>query len=129
MMFVAWLFPDSFEIMNQEPEQYQAMLETEPERIFPREMLWILLGVSAAVCFVSGYVVARLAPISKFSHAVFFAAIVFVQYLQFAIGASEALQTMLILFMGVSPIASLLGANAQLQRDASAAGNEVDGQE
>ncbi len=129
MLIVAKLFPDSFEIMNREPEQYQAIFEAKPERIFPRELLWILLGVNAAVCFVFGYLVARLAPIGKFSHAVFFAAILFVQYLQFAIGAGAALQTMLILFMGVSPIAALLGANVQLQRYARAASYDVDGQE
>lgn len=128
-LIVAMLFPDSFEILNSEPEQYQQIFEAEPERIFPRELLWTLLGVSAAVSFVLGYAVARLAPIGKFSHAVFFAAILFVQYLQFAIGAGAALQTMLILFMGVTPIAALLGANVHLQRDAGTTNHDVDGQE
>lgn len=123
MLIVATLFPDSFEILNREPEQYQQIFEREPARIFPREMLWMLLGVSAAVCFVFGYLVARLAPIAKFSHSVFFAAILFVHYLQSAINAGETLQTMLILFMGVSPIAALLGANVFLQRDGGSASN------
>ena len=92
-------------------------------------MLWMLLGASAAVSFVSGYVVAHLAPIGKSSHAVFFAAILFVQYLQFAISAGQALQTMLILFMAVSPIAALLGANVFLQRDAEGARSNHDRRE
>lgn len=53
----------------------------------------------------------------------FFAAILFVQYLQFAIGAEDSLQNMRILFMGVSPVAALLGANFYLRRESASTSN------
>ena len=48
-VIVMVLFPDSFEIMNREPEEYKKIFESEPERIFPREFLWMLLEVLPAV--------------------------------------------------------------------------------
>lgn len=108
------LFPDSYQVLNAEPDEFNKIFETDPQRVFPPAMLWILLVVSGLVCFGLGYLVARLAPLGRFSHAILFAVILFVQYLQLAIGALESLQTMLILFMAVSPVASLLGAHMYL---------------
>ena len=110
------LFPESFEILNSEPEEYNKVFAAQPEKIFPKAMLWILLLVAGMICFGLGYWVARLAPIGKFSHAIFFAVILFIQYLQLAIGSGESLQTMLILFMAVSPVAALIGANMFLRK-------------
>ena len=109
-------FPDSIAIINGDPAIYNSIMETEPEKVFPPEMLWMLLVVSAFSCAVLGYLVARTAPFGRFSHAVFFAAILFVHYLQLAIGAKPPLQTMLVLFMAASPVAALLGANFFLRK-------------
>ena len=115
VFLLAFFFPDSFEILNADKKAFKTIFETEPERVFPPVLLWILLGISAAVCFVLGYFVARLAPISKFPHSIFFSAILFVQYLQMAIGATDTMQRMFVLFMAVSPVAAILGANWYLR--------------
>lgn len=104
-------FPDSAEIFDLAPEEFNKVFSENPEKVYPPELLWIMLGVSIVVCFGLGYFVARMAPLAKFPHSVLFAAILFVQYLQLAIGATDSLQRMLVLFMAASPIAAILGAN------------------
>lgn len=104
-------FPETIAIITGEPAEYRRILETEPERIYPEHFFWSLLIVGAAICFGLGGLVARLAPISSFSHVILFAMILFAQYLQLAIGADSSIRGKLILFMAVMPIAALLGAN------------------
>jgi hypothetical protein len=113
---IAYLvFPDSVALLGADPEEYQRIMENEPERIFPRGMFWLLLIAGGIVCSVLGYVVTMLAPLSKFSHALFFAAVLFAAYLQLAIGAEADLRPKLILLMVVTSVAALLGANRYLQ--------------
>lgn len=109
------MFPKTMLVFG-EPEKFNAAFQADPTSIFPRELIWILLGASVFISFGLGYLVARLAPISKFPHAIFFAMILFGQYLQLAIGAIPTLQTPLILFMATSPVAALLGANVCLNQ-------------
>lgn len=111
----ATMFPDTLLIFD-EPEKFKAVFQVDPERIFPRALIWMMLGASVVISFALGYLVARLAPVGKFPHAIFFAMILFAQYLQMAIGAIPTLQTPLILFMATSPVAALLGANICLNR-------------
>lgn len=109
------MFPESLAVINSPPEEFNRVFSESPEKIYPPELLWVMLGVSIVVCFGLGYFVARMAPLAKFPHSIFFAAILFVQYLQLAIGASDSLQRMLVLFMAASPVAAILGANWFLQ--------------
>ena len=104
-------FPDSMAIITGEPAEFQKIVESEPERVYPESMAWVLMLASSVVCFGLGAAVARLAPISSFSHVLFFAAILFFQFLQLAIGAEPTWRNKLILFMAISPVAALLGAN------------------
>lgn len=117
-------FPESFEILNLEPEKFNSVFEENPDKVFPPEFLWLLLVISSLICFALGYLVARQAPIAKFPHAIFFAAILFVQYLQLAIGATNTLQRMFVLFMAASPIAAVIGANLHLRRQATRQSDE-----
>lgn len=110
------MFPDSFELFSRDPDEFNQIFEQDPERVYPRELLWMLLAVSVVVSFWTGYFVARMAPIARLPHSVFFAVILFVQYLQLAITASSSMQTMLVLFMAASPVAALLGAQWFLRR-------------
>lgn len=109
-------FPGSFEILNGEPDKFNSIFAEEPERVFPPEFLWSVLGVNCVVSFVLGFLIARFSPVAHFTHAIFFAAILFVHFLQSAIGAGDSLQRMFVLFMGASPVAAILGANFYLQR-------------
>ena len=109
-------FPDSMAIVTGEPAEYQRILEAEPERIYPEHMFWVLLLAGAAIYFALGALVARLAPLSSFSHVVLFAMVLFVQYLQLAIGADSSIRSKLILFMAVAPIAAILGAQTFMAR-------------
>jgi len=109
------MFPKTMLIFDA-PEKFNPVFQADPASIFPRELVWTLLGASVVTSFVLGYLVARLAPISKFPHAIFFAMILFCQYLQLAVGAIPSLQTPLILFMATSPVAALLGANVCLNQ-------------
>ncbi|MEM9411895.1 MAG: hypothetical protein AAGA30_12320 [Planctomycetota bacterium] len=104
-------FPESFELLQLEQEAFKQVVTSDPQKVFPPEFLWSLLCFACGVSFLLGFIVSKVAPIGKFTHAIFFAAILFAQYLQMAIGASESIQTMLILFMGLTPIAALLGAS------------------
>jgi len=109
-------FPESFEILCAEPEQFDRMLAEDPDRVYPRPLLWMVLGCITIVCVGLGYAVARLAPIAKFPHAILLAAILFVNYLLSAIDATDTLQRMLVLFMAASPIATVIGANLYLRQ-------------
>ncbi len=109
-------FPDSMRIIMGEPEAFSKILAEDPTRVFPPSMFWVLVGSSVVSCFGLGYAVVAFAPTGKFSQAIFFATILFVQYLQLAIGADSALQTKLILLMAVSPVSALLGANWAFKR-------------
>ena len=115
IVLIMTMFPESYEILNLEPEQFNAIFEENPERVFPPLLLWLLLAASCVICFGLGYFVASKAPLARFPHAIFFAAILFVQYLQLAMGATDTMQRMLVLFMGASPIAAILGANLFLR--------------
>lgn len=119
-------FPDSMAIITGEPAEYQRILEAEPERIFPEQMFWVLLLAGAAIYFGFGALVARLAPLSSFSHVVLFSMILFAQYLQLAIGADSSVRTKLILFMAVAPIAVLLGARSFLSDEQQNVTTEAD---
>ena len=109
--------PETIEILGMEPAEYQKILDNEPEKIFSQELFWILLIASGITCSALGYLVARLAPLGKFSHAIFFAAILFAQYLQLAIGAADHLRTKVMLLMVVSSVAALVGANMFLKSE------------
>ena len=115
-VLAATVFPKTMLVFD-EPDKFKAAFEADPSAIFPPELMWILLAVSVVLSFVLGYLVARLAPIGKFPHALLFAMIMFVQFLQLAIGNTTSLQTILILFMALSPIAALLGANMYLKSE------------
>ena len=108
-------FPETIEIIGKEPAEFQKIVDDDPQKIFPPQLFWVLLVASSVTCSVLGYLVARLAPIGKFSHAIFFAAILFVQYLQLSIGAERDLRTKLVLMMVVSSVAVLIGANTYLK--------------
>ena len=109
-------FPESYEVIIGDQQKFETIFKANPEKVYPAEFLWAVLVVSCAVCFGFGYSIARLSPIAKFPHAIFFSAIQFIQYLHLAIGATDSLQRMFVLFMGAAPVAAILGANFYLTR-------------
>ena len=113
------VFPDAVALLGAEAEEYKKVLDNQPERIFPQGMFWLLLISSSVTCSVLGYFVAKLAPLAKWPHAIFFAAILFVQYLQLSIGSPAEARPKLILLMAISSIAALIGADRYLKKHAA----------
>lgn len=119
LFLVAYVvFPDSMAILTGDPEQFRKVLENEPDRVYPQEMFWVLLVGSVVTCSILGALVACLVPIGRFTNALLFAVALFLQYLQWAIGADWQLQRKLILFMAISPIAALIGSSFFLRGNA-----------
>jgi hypothetical protein len=110
-------FPDIFAtLQTQDEEVVKKIMENNPESILTRELFWILLGSNAVLCFLIGWLAARVAPFGKFGHAVFLTILVFVTGLQLTIGAQHSLKWMFALLMAVLPIAVLLGARVAVAR-------------
>ena len=118
LLLLATAFPDSFAILTEaDTEKFKEALQNNPADVFPTEFLFILLAINGFVCWIAGYLVARMAPFGSFTHAVFLAIVLFVGFLQWAVGAKDdSLQRMMLLFMGSAPICALLGANFFLKR-------------
>lgn len=112
LILASLFFPETLEAIGAEPEDFERQLADRPETILPVALFWPLVMLNAVFSFGLGYLIARLAPFAKFPHCIFLAVILFVSFLQTAIGAPGALQWMIVLFMASAPIAVLLGARA-----------------
>ena len=118
LLLLATVYPESFAICTSpDIEVFKSALENDPRKILPLQFMFIMLAVNALVCFVVGYLVARLAPFKKFVHGVFVAVILFVGFLQWTIGMREdTLQQILMLFMITAPVCVLFGVKFCLGR-------------
>ncbi len=114
-LLVYGFFPETYDaVVNLDPEEFKQLLDNNAEKVFPPEFYWPLVVINAAVCFAGGYLIAWKASFAKFPHAVFLGIILFVGYLQQAIGSPSDIQLMFVLFMGSSPVAVLFGASQYL---------------
>lgn len=121
LLLLATVYPDSFALLTTpDIEKLRAALNNNPQDVLPTQFLFIMLVINALVCWLAGYLVARFAPFGRFMHAVFLAIILFIGFLQWAVGFNDdSSQQMMILFMGSAPICTLLGAKFFLNRTTS----------
>ena len=100
--------PDSIELAKNAANLEQ-QLNNNPAKVLPQKLYWPLLVLDALACLGIGFAVARFAPFAKMAHSIFLAIIIFVGFLQSAIGAPAGIQWMLIGLMASTPVATLLG--------------------
>ena len=112
--FVFAFLPETAELLVGDQDVFKQELEANADKMYPPEYRWTLLALNGAVCYLTGWVVARMARFGKFPHCVFLAVLLFVHFFQAAIGSPPDLQLMKVLFMGSSPIAILIGASQSL---------------
>ncbi len=101
--------PETLEAIGNEPAIFEQQLNNNPAEILPQKLYWPLLVLDALACLGIGFAVARLAPFAKMAHSIFLAIIIFIGFLQLAIGAPAGIQWMLIGLMASTPVATLLG--------------------
>jgi hypothetical protein len=108
-------FPEALAIFD-EPQAFRKAFEENPEAIFPKPMLWTLLVCCVPFWMSLGFMIVRWAPFGHFAHAVFLAVVLAASFFQAAIDVPAAVQTMLVIFMGVAPISVLMGGLIQQNR-------------
>ena len=101
--------PETIEAVGSDPAVFEQQLQNNAADLLPQKLYWPLLILDALACAAIGFGVARLAKFAKFSHCIFLAVIIFIGFLQSAMGAPAAIQWMLIGFMAIAPIATLMG--------------------
>ena len=103
-------FPQFAECFNADPEAFQAVMKTNPEKAIPPLMFWIVIGLSLLANMMIGFYVIKTAPFSHFGHALFVAVLLFIYYLQIAIADPPGKKSMTLIYMVAFPLALLVGA-------------------
>lgn len=103
-------FPEFIRFLELESADQQTMMEVEPTAAIPVAMVFALLALNSLVCCGVGWLVSRTAPFSPFTHGVFVAILIFVNYLQIVIADPAAKKWMDALYMVAFPLAILWGA-------------------
>ena len=82
----------------------------------PRAMFLILVVLHSIACLGIGWYVHRTAPFSPFPHAIFLTILLFLTYLQMAMGDPPEKKAMSIIYMIAFPISVLTGAKIMENR-------------
>ena len=109
-------FPQFAKFFNEGPEALKAVMETNPTAAIPPLMFWSAVFATAIICLVIGWYVIKTAPFAHFPHAIFVAVLLFIYYLQMAIGDPEGKKSMTLIYMFVYPLAILVGAKMSINR-------------
>ena len=103
-------FPEFVEFLNLDEPSRDNVMANHPETAIPRLMFWSVVGLSSLASMGIGWLVIKTAPFAQFPHAVFLAVLLFIYFLQMAIGDPPAKKSMTIVYMIAFPLAILIGA-------------------
>ncbi len=109
-------FPQYVEFQGLDAQARDTIMETNPESAIPPMMFWSVVLLNSIACIAIGWMVIRTAPFAPFSHAVFLAVLMFINYLQLVIAQPQKQKSMTIVFMMVFPVAVLIGAKLAIGR-------------
>jgi hypothetical protein len=105
-------FPEFNDWLQLDQIAQKRMMEENPGDAIPTAMFLSLVVLNAIACWGVGWLVARTAPFARFQHGVFLAVLLFIMFLQIVIADSPAKKRMDVVYMGVLPIAVVLGAKS-----------------
>lgn len=109
-LLAAWLFfPESFELLISAPLDASAV-EAQVHVLMPPTLFWSVTAVHVVGCLAVGWWLIRGTSPWRLQHVVFVAMLLFVTYLQGAVGIAEGLRWMALVQMSVQPLAVLCGA-------------------
>jgi len=75
------LFPEVAAIWALPKEEFQQQLDTDATKVVPNAIFWWVFASGILGSFIAGFVVVKIAPFSRFGHAIFVAVVVFVSWL------------------------------------------------
>ena len=105
-------FPEFSDWLQLDQTAQKRMMEENPHEAIPTAMFLSLVVLNAIACWGVGWLVAKTAPFARFQHGIFLAVLLFIMFLQIVIADSPAKKRMDAVYMGVLPIAVVLGAKS-----------------
>lgn len=107
--FGYFFFPEAMEIWMT-PNITKEQVFASPELLLPENLFWVLLISHSLMSVAIGWLITWLSPFAKFHHAIFVSVVVFVGFLQAAVGAPREIQWMFLMMMVAFPVSTLIGA-------------------
>jgi len=113
------LFPEVAAIWALPKEEFQQQLDTDATKVVPNAIFWWVFASGILGSFIAGFVVVKIAPFSRFGHAIFVAVVVFVSWLQqLTAGESPAaFRWMILLSMISMALATVFGGKVGWRPD------------
>lgn len=92
-------------------EEFDQQWAIDPTQFVPSSLFWTVFVIGVLGSFLSGFVVVKIAPFSRFGHVVFVAVVVLVSWLQQLISGNspEQFRWMIQLSMVASVLATVFG--------------------
>lgn len=109
-------FPEFVEVMSLEAWARDEVMDNNPEKAIPSLMFWLTVGLTSLAFMCIGWLVIKTSPFAPFSHAVFLSVLMFISFLQIAIGDPPAKKAMTIVYLIAFPLSILIGANWSHQK-------------
>ena len=109
LLIANFYFPDYLADLAATGEPGEAFAEAQAYVPMPQQMLIAVTAISSALCILLGVFIGLTAPFGRFTHSIFLAVIVGVNYLSGSMTAPPEQKVVLMTYLLVFPLSILLG--------------------